>query len=122
VFAGLLWACAIPGWQSADSTQFLVRASSLNLAWDPPPTTATVTSFRIYYRPHGGGSWSFVGETPATGRPTYTVDHGQVGNGAWDFAVQSVSLDYEGSSLHTSLDAGAYPLTGWYVLWLQSPR
>jgi hypothetical protein len=122
LLAALLSACAVPGWHSADSTQVLVRSSSISLAWDPPPTTATVTAFRVYCRPHGGGSWVFVGETPATARPTYTVQHEQVGNGAWDFAVQSVSLDYEGSSLHTSLDAGASPLTGWYVLWLQSPR
>ena len=52
--------------------------------------------------------------------PTYDIYHSDLGNGFYDFAVQTVYKDGWESSLHTSLDQNANPINGWRLFWVIS--
>jgi hypothetical protein len=100
----------------------LVRtAESLTLQWDPPPydlgPVTRVVSYNVYYRKHGGASWSLLQTTPATPAPEATLNRSLLGNGSFDFAVTAVNSLGESSPVHSSLDANAFPPGGWYVVW-----
>ena len=49
-----------------------------------------------------------------------TIDHSDLGDGSYDFAVSSISEFGIESDLHTSLDYTAVPIGGWYILWVRS--
>jgi hypothetical protein len=105
--------------------QIVHKSPSLTLAWDPPlsdilnrPTE--VISYQLYCREHGTPYWRFLGEIPASPHPEYCVQHSQIGDGSFDFAVRSVEKNGRASALHTSLDSSADPMSGWYVFWVQS--
>jgi hypothetical protein len=107
------------------SRQLVHKSSKLTLAWDRPrsdiPNRPTeVTNYQIYFREHGTPYWSLLAEIPASAHPEYTVEHERLGNGVFDFAVRSIAKDGRVSTLHTSLDSTADPITGWYVMWAQS--
>ena len=110
---------------SAPAHQVIHKSPSLTLQWDPPPddflnSPHEVTSYIIYYRDYQTPSWRVLDIIPASGKPEYTVRHEQLGDGAYVFAVQSISEDSGRSAIHTSLDASADPISGWYVLWVKS--
>ena len=120
--AGCSW---IRSFAVGDSMELVEKSAKLTLAWDPPLTDflnrpTEVTSYRIYCREHGTQYWRFLGEIPATAHPEYTVQHSQLGNGLYDFAVRAVTSLGRMSEMHTSLDSSADPVSGWYVLWAQS--
>jgi hypothetical protein len=109
----------------SDSMQLVHKSSQLTLAWDPPisdlPSLPTeVVSYGIYYRAHGTYGWRFLAEVPASLHPEYAIEHDQIGDGLFDFAVRAITIDGRTSPLHTSLDNNADPVSGWYVLWVQS--
>ncbi len=120
--AALLGCNALEGLGPADSRLIVQRASTLTLAWDPPLTDwsgqpTEVRSYQLFYRRHGDSVWSLLGEIPAAAHPTYTIEHERLGDGLYDFAVQALQAGGGASSLHTSLDSFAQPITGWYVFW-----
>jgi hypothetical protein len=99
------------------------RSDRLTLAWDPPFTDVArtplkVVSYEIFYREHGGACWSQLDEIDASSRPEYTIRAGQLHDGLYDFAVRAVSQNGQVSSLHSSLDNSADPISGWFVLWI----
>jgi hypothetical protein len=105
--------------------QLVHKSSRLTLAWDPPLSDipnrpSEVASYQIFCREHGSFYWRFLGEVQASPNPEYTVEHGQLGDGLFDFAVRAVTVSGQASALHTSLDSSADPVSGWYVLWAQS--
>ena len=105
--------------------QIVQKYPKLTLAWDPPLSgipnrQSEVVNYQIYYREHGTDYWRFLAEIPATPHPEYTVEHRQLGNGLFDFAVSAVTKSGQASPLHSSLDSSADPISGWYVLWAQS--
>jgi len=105
--------------------QIVHKYPKLTLAWDPPLSDipnrpSEVASYQIYCREHGTSYWRLLGEIPASSHPEYTVEHRQLGNGLFDFAVRAVTTSGQASPLHSSLDSSADPVSGWYVLWAQS--
>jgi len=108
-----------------ESMQMVHRSTRLTLAWDPPITDipnrpTEVAAYQIYYREHGTQYWRFLGEIAASRHPEYTIDFQRVGNGLFDFAVRAITVEGRASSLHTSLDSDADPISGWHVLWVGS--
>ncbi len=117
--------CGLPTFKLAEYNQVMQKSAQLTLAWDPPLTDITgmpteVDSYRIYYREHGTFYWRILGEAPANENPQYTVEHEQLGDGLYDFAVRAVTVSGQVSPLHSSLDSSADPMSGWYVFWVES--
>ena len=88
-----------------DSMQIVQKSPKLTLAWDPPlsdiPNRPTeVASYQIYCREHGTSYWRFLGEISATSHPEYTVEHSQLGDGLFDFAVRAVTDGADVPSAH----------------------
>jgi hypothetical protein len=108
-----------------DERVIVARSSALILAWDPPPTDipghqTEVSAYEVYFRSHGQTTWEHLGEIPADGNPTFTVEHAWLGDGLYDFAVCALTQDGRISALHSSLDNYAQPFSGWYVFWQKS--
>lgn len=121
----LLCGCGWPTFKPAEYIQIIHKSAQLTLAWHPPLTDITgrpteVGSYRIYYREHGTFYWYVLDEAPASENPQYTVEHEQIGNGRYDFAVSSVTVGWQVSPVHSSLDSSADPMSGWYVFWVKS--
>jgi hypothetical protein len=117
-----LGACALP---TSGHTPVIVTAESLTIAWDPPrvlfPAAPLAISFyKVYFSRHGAADWSCIGLVPASGNPTFTLDHSRLGDGTFDFAVRAVDGRGEESTLHSSLDASADPFGGWFIIWTRS--
>jgi hypothetical protein len=93
----------------------LCCTEELTLAWDPPPSE--ITTYKIFYRSHGSGTWILFDEIPSDDNPEYTLFHGDFGNGEYDFGVVAVDSETEESAMHTSLDDTAQPESGWYLCW-----
>ena len=105
--------------------QIVHKSPRLTLAWDPPLTDSPnrpteVASYVIYYREHGTIGWQLLDEIPANENPQYTVDHKQLGDGLYDFAIRAIAVGGDSSPLHSSLDSSADPISGWYVFWVKS--
>ena len=110
---------------SAPSHQVIHKSASLTLQWDPPANDVhhnpnRAASYIIYYRDYGANYWRVLDIIPADANPQYTVEHARLGDGAYVFAVQSISASSSRSPIHTSLDNSADPLSGWYVFWVKS--
>jgi len=108
-----------------ESMQILYKSSDLTLAWDPPLTDipnrpTEVAKYQIYCREHGTSEWEILGDIPASPHPEYTVEHGFLGDGLYDFAIQAITQNGLASPLHTSLDSNADPASGWYVFWVNT--
>lgn len=113
-FLAGLGACRMP---HAEASQSEIRTSAerITLEWDP--SASTVSSYELYFRIHGTTDWRLLGSTIAAARPEYTIQHSDMGNGEFDFAVAAVNGEGTRSDYHTSLDETATPDTGWYVIW-----
>jgi hypothetical protein len=94
----------------------LCCAEEVTLAWDPPPSD--IATYKIFYRSHESGTWMLFDEIPADDDPEYTLYHGDLGNGEYDFGVVAVDAETEESAMHTSLDDTAQPESGWYLSWV----
>jgi hypothetical protein len=94
----------------------LCCAEEVTLAWDPPPSDIAI--YKIFYRSHESGTWMLFDEIPADDDPEYTLYHGDLGNGEYDFGVVAVDAETEESAMHTSLDDTAQPESGWYLSWV----
>jgi hypothetical protein len=108
-----------------ESMQILYKSSDLTLAWDPPLTDipnrpTEVETYQIYCREHGTDYWRFLGEVPASPHPKYTLEHGLLGDGLYDFAIRAITQSGQVSPLHSSLDSNADPVSGWYVFWVNT--
>jgi hypothetical protein len=118
--ASLLVLAGCPFPTSADAP-LIVRSSSIMLAWDPPATAAfaeiPIASYYVYWRPHPGGGWCLAGQVAADSSPRLRIEHDDLGNGAFDFAVTSIDAMGNESPLHSSIDADADPFGGWYLVW-----
>lgn len=92
---------------------------TLVLAWDADhesiegSASATV-SYKIYYRELGTLTWIYLQSTPDD-RATATIQ--RIGNGSYEFAVQSVLGNGKTSERHGSSDFSASPPGGWYLKW-----
>ena len=120
----VLVGCPLP---TVDDPQQMIRVKStiLTLAWDPPVANpglgaTSVSKYRIYYSNHGASEWVLLDEIDSTVNPQYTVSHGTLGDGVYDFAVSAVTSSGQESSYHTSMDAAANPMTGWYAWWMKN--
>jgi hypothetical protein len=100
---------------SGGLTRYLCDTSEVTVAWDPPP--GEIAGYRVYYRTHGDGSWTLVAEVPVNDNPELELQHGDFGDGDFDFGVIAVGVENEESAMHTSLDPTALPTTGWYLSW-----
>lgn len=99
-----------------------VHSKSITLEWDPPwsilaSNFAGLAEYRVYYRPHFSVVWSLLGRVPAGSPPELVVPHDRIGDGAWDFAVTTMSTTGIESGVHTSTDDSAQPTGGWYIIW-----
>lgn len=105
-----------------DSNQIIVNSDHITLAWDSPDIEevqeCSVTSYKIFYREHSTSKWTLLTEKTDLSELSYRINHKDIGNGEYDFAVSAVYNDSVESSYHTSLDNTADPDTGWYILWL----
>ena len=120
-----LGGCGLPSFKPAEYNQVMQKSAQLTLAWDPPLTDITgrpteVESYRIYYREYGTFYWRVLDEAPANENPQYTVEHEQLEDRLYDFAVRAVTVSGQESPLHSSLDNSADPMSGWYVFWVES--
>ena len=100
-----------------------VNFHRLTLAWDPPANQSqynpnNVVKYHLYYQRYGKRDWTFLAEVNAGENPEFTVQHDQLGNGLFNFAVSSVNTTNSESYRHSSLDVSADPISGWYVWWL----
>ncbi len=77
-----------------------------------------VAAYNVYWRPHAVWGWKFLGQVAANDSPEIRVEHADLGDGEFDFAVTSVSADGAESPFHSSLDPDADPFGGWYVVWV----
>ena len=119
-----LLGCPFPFYKS-DPIRIAVKSPRLTLAWDPPETNiphspSYVTAYRIYYKEMQTSGWTFLDEIEASENPQYTVNHEDLRDGDYAFAIRSVGGGGAFSPLHTSLDWSADPITGWYVSWLKN--
>lgn len=110
---------------SGDTLPISVSAERITLAWDPPPgrhpvPAMAIGSYRIYVAAHNSGAWRWLGEAPASEHPQYSVEHDDVGDGFFDFAVSAVNQLGQESDRHSSLDFTASPVGGWYIRWYLS--
>jgi hypothetical protein len=100
-----------------------VTSETITLEWNAPrydlPDVLGTATYRLYYRPHGTGSWTLLQEIPAASGPHLMLRHSQLGDGSFDFGVTAVNAFGEASPLHSSLDADARPFGGWYIIWLR---
>lgn len=104
-----------------DPNQIVVNSDHITLSWDSPDTSSqesSVTSYKIFYREHNTSKWSLLEEKTDLSDLSYRINHKDLGNGEYDFAVSAVYNNSAESNYHTSLDVTANPNTGWYVLWL----
>lgn len=120
--AGCDWARKL---NSLEPTQILYKRDQLTLSWDPPVTDiqgfpSEVEAYLVYYQEYGSNYWRLLDEVKASRQPQYTIHHDRLGDGEFDFAIRARSVNGKISSLHTSLDADADPISGWYVFWVQS--
>jgi hypothetical protein len=95
--------------------QITSKAASVTLAWDSP--TDEVSSYQLFYRPHGEQDWIYFTEIPASSDPTISLQQSDFGNGSFDFGVVAVTDTGAESPLHSSLDHTAQPTSGWYLTW-----
>jgi hypothetical protein len=113
--------CSLPAGNSAPLTVF---SRSITLAWDPPggvlPGPYALASYFVYWRPHLGAGWRFLARVPARDAPEVRVEHDVLGDGVFDFAVMCMDESGNVSPIHSSLDAEADPVGGWYVIWVGS--
>ena len=108
-----------------ESMQIVHKSTDLILAWDPPLTDipnrpTEVEKYQIYFREHETSYWRYLGEVPASPHPEYTVEHGLLGDGLYDFAIRAITQSGQASPLHSSLDSHADPVCGWYVFWVNT--
>ena len=101
----------------------VVHDDTITLSWDPPDFNTLeviwpIVSYKVFYRRYGGFSWSLIAEVEAKQRLAYTLNHDEVGDGLYEFAVSAMNEKNYMSTLHTSIDQNANPFGGWYVLWL----
>jgi hypothetical protein len=104
------------------STPVAISSSEITLAWDPPTTAfpsapLAISKYKVFIRKHSGGDWSLCGTVPASGNPELRLLHKDIGDGAFDFAVEAVNDARGASTLHLSLDASAEPYGGWHLVW-----
>ncbi len=102
-----------------------VKTSYLTIEWDPPTGVIPASplyphSYNIYYSEFGKSNWVLLGSSNSSDNPYFTVNHSDVGDGVYVFAVSTVSVGSGHSPLHTSLDYTADPLTGWYIWWFKN--
>ncbi len=85
----------MPRGDGTGSLEFLVKSDRLTLVWDEPVRGQNIarpaSGYLVYYRRLGTSAWSLLGEVSAGDAPSFTVSHDKVGNGKWEFAVQSVA-------------------------------
>ena len=117
--------CGWPSFTPGEYIQILYKSPRLTLAWDPPLTDipnmpTAVASYVVYYRDHGTFDWQVLDEILANENPQYTVEHEQLGDGLYDFAISAITVGGQVSPLHSSLDSSADPISGWYVFWVKS--
>ena len=110
---------------TAKPQQITVHDDAITLYWDPPDFSALeaiwpIVSYKVFYRRHGDFLWLLIAEVEAKQRLEYTLNHDEVGDGLYEFAVSAMDEKNRMSTLHTSVDQNANPFGGWYVLWVNS--
>lgn len=103
--------------------RIVATGDTLTLSWDAdqsawPGSPSATEHFRVYVRPLGPGSWTFVRATQGF-LPRITIHRFELAAGDYEFAVQAVYNNGDRSTLHTSTDYSAWPPGGWYVQWDQ---
>jgi len=119
VILPIFFACNLNDFE--DSNQIIVNSDHITLAWDSPDTSSqesSVTSYKIFYREHNSSKWNLLTEKTDLSNLSYRIDHKDMGNGEYDFAVSAIYNNSVESNYHSSLDVTANPNTGWYILWL----
>jgi hypothetical protein len=92
---------------------------TLVLAWDDEQdgiqgSPSTVAYFNIYFRSLGTMDWNYLSSTPDSNA---SVTIRRIGDGKYEFAVQSVMNNGTKSELHSSAEFSASPAGGWYLQW-----
>ena len=103
------------GSAGAAPVAIVITGESFTFAWDA--VAGDVSSYQVFYRPHGSGSWVRLDEIPAEGTPMYSITNSTLDYGSYDFAVRAAMVDGELTDYHCSLDSTAQPNEGWYVEW-----
>ena len=122
IAAGCAWLGG-PEDDLSNPRMILIQTGTLTLTWAPPSTDIPigfeeVAFYRVYFRGHGSIAWQELGRASADDHPEYTVHHADVGDGSFDFAVRSITVGGESSSLLTSSRADDRSEKGWYVCWI----
>ena len=106
-------------------TEINSKAEQIELSWDAPTENVLgglieLKSFKIYYRNHIDTEWILLEEISAEDGdlPNFIINHSDLGNGTYDFAVNAIDLNDLESQIHSSLDPTAEPATGWYLVWI----
>jgi hypothetical protein len=110
---------------TAKPQQITVHNDTITLSWDLPDFSALeaispIVSYKVFYRRHGDFLWLLIAEIEAKERLEYTLNHDDIGDGLYEFAVSAINEKNCMSMLHTSIDQNASPFGGWYVLWINT--
>jgi hypothetical protein len=112
--------CTVPGPSFIGTYEYVVKSDRITLAWDPPASASSgplaPIGYRVYYRPRAGGWWSEAAYVQLSEGTSVTIRHEDVGDGTWEFGVETVT-SMGVSELHASSDDDADPFGGWYVRW-----
>lgn len=103
-------------------TEIIVNQQFFSLQWDSScndltDNQADTSTFRLHYRNHGTFKWYYLSDIPASKEGWFFISEEQLDYGVYDFAVSYINKEGIESELHTSLDASAKPMSGWYVNW-----
>lgn len=103
-------------------TEIIVNQQFFSLQWDfsgrdLSDNQTDISSFRLHYRDHGTFKWFYLSEIPASNEKWFFISEDQLDYGIYDFAVSYINKEGIESELHTSLEASAKPMSGWYVNW-----
>ena len=97
-------------------------SAQVTVVWEPPvkPWDAAVDSYKVYYRRVTDHEWIMLSEVSPQQSLQVTVDHRELGDGEFEFAVFAESPAGE-SPIHRSSEATATPSTGWILKWQTRP-
>ncbi len=95
---------------------FICNDSSAYIGW-APSDDPNVIGYELHYRTNGENGWNYLSTVSASDTPLANIRYSQLGNGVFDFAVNTVLQNGAKSDLHISTDTTAILKSGWFLRW-----